>query len=205
MTTALKTRFREKKCKQCGEVFTPDRPLQSVCGFDCVIAMNRAKQEKRKAKAEAAAKAQSRRNQKALRASLKLRKARLKTKTDWARDAQTAFNRFVRVRDAGKPCISCDRLDGTDHQRHASHYRSVKAAKQLRFNLWNVHASCAQCNTSDSGNILEYRIRLIKKIGTERVEALESNQELAKCSIEELKRIKTIFSKRARYYEGRRK
>ena len=47
----------------------------------------------------------------------------------------------------------------------------------LRYHHDNIHLQCEPCNTAKSGNQLEYRIRLIKKIGVERVEWLEGNHE----------------------------
>jgi hypothetical protein len=124
-------------------------------------------------------------------------KKAIKSKADWMREAQDAFNGFIRVRDAGRPCISCDKPNDGYHQRHASHYRSVKACSALRFNTWNVHASCMQCNAILSGNLVEYRVRLTKKIGAGRVELLDNCNDIARYDIEYLKRVKRIFTKRA--------
>lgn len=51
------------------------------------------------------------------------------------------------------------------------------AMAALRYHHDNIHLQCEPCNTAKSGNQLEYRIRLIKKIGVERVEWLEGNHE----------------------------
>ena len=127
-------------------------------------------------------------------------KLRLKPKRQWMIEAQHAVNAFIRVRDNGKPCISCDKPDNGSHQRHASHYRSVGACSSLRFNTWNIHASCATCNSVLSGNLIEYRIRLVKKEGAERVEWLEGQNGIVRYDIEYLKRVKRIFKKRAAIY-----
>lgn len=49
-----------------------------------------------------------------------------------------------------------------------------------RFDPDNVHAQCIQCNHYLSGNLLEYRKRLIDKIGLERVEAVEQRAKMRK-------------------------
>ena len=36
-------------------------------------------------------------------------KERMKTRGEWTKDAQTAFNDFIRARDSGAPCVSCGR------------------------------------------------------------------------------------------------
>jgi hypothetical protein len=55
-----------------------------------------------------------------------------------------------------------------------------------------------------SGNLIEYRIRLVKSIGSERVEWLETNNELANTSHDYLRRVKKIFNKRARQANARK-
>lgn len=137
----------------------------------------------------------------------KVREARerLKTRSEWLREAQKEFNRYIRLRDKGKHCISCDKPDDGTHQRHASHYRSVGACSALRFNTFNVWASCAQCNSVKSGNLIEYRIRLRKLAGDDRVEWLESQNEPRRYSIDYLKRLRRVFKRRADILQKRLK
>ncbi|EDN0929345.1 hypothetical protein CW085_23575, partial [Salmonella enterica subsp. enterica serovar Senftenberg] len=86
----------------------------------------------------------------------------------------------------------------------ASHYRSRGAASHLKFNVFNVHSACTRCNRQLSGNAVEYRIRLIRRIGLERVERLESDNAPRRFDIPYLKRIKSIFTRKARALEKRR-
>ena len=180
---------KDKACRVCKKIFTPQYNSmgQICCSLPCALAHSRAKGE-----------VEARKQHSKL---VKKRRAAVKTPTKWASEAQAAFNGWIKLRDWGKPCCSCDRPHTLDHQRHASHYRTVKRAKQLRYNGWNVATSCAQCNTHDSGNIVEYRIRLVDRIGKERVEALERNNDLCTHNIEYYKRVKKIFSKRTRLYK----
>ena len=90
--------------------------------------------------------------------------------------AQTAFNAFIRARDSKEPCISCQRHHSG--QYHAGHFKTTGARSELRFNEDNCHKQCAPCNNHLSGNIEHYRPNLIKKIGRERVEALDVQQVL---------------------------
>jgi 5-methylcytosine-specific restriction endonuclease McrA len=129
-------------------------------------------------------------------AETKSRKDKIKTKTEWLTEAQAAVNAYVRIRDRGKPCVSCGKPDNGTHQRHASHYRSVGACSSLRFNLKNVYASCQQCNTSKSGNLLEYRIRLKARYGESLVEWLESQNEPKRYETDYLIRLRDVFRKR---------
>ena len=141
--------------------------------------------------------------EKAKRVELRQAKERIKPKSEHARELQTLVNKYVRLRDKGKPCISCDKLDDGSHQRHASHYRSVGACSSLRFNTLNIHASCAQCNSHKSGNILEYRIRLIRMFGEAFVDRLECAPKSQAYSLNWIGRAKTIFRKRCKTLERR--
>jgi len=121
-----------KKCKVCRTEFTPSKPLQCVCGLQCALSLATLA----KAKRERSQATQERRETKA-----KLEK--LKSRSDWAREAQAAFNRWVKLRDLGRPCISCQRHH--QGQIHAGHYLSRGARPELTFEPLNVHAQCARC------------------------------------------------------------
>lgn len=178
----LATAPRPKKCRSCGERFVPARPLQVVCPqFDCVVAHVNATKAKREAREH------------------RERKIRAKTRAQWLREAQASFNRFIRLRDAGRPCISC----GRHHQGqwHAGHYLSVGARPELRFEELNVHAQCAPCNNHLSGNIVLYRQGLIVRAGIGVVEWLEGAHEPKKYTIDELRQIKAEYTSKARELE----
>jgi hypothetical protein len=94
--------------------------------------------------------------------------------------AQNWCNKYIRLRDKGLPCISCDISDYdlrvSKLQWAAGHYMAIGAAPQLRFNEDNIHKQCNRnCNRGKHGNLIEYRKRLIIRIGLERVEALEND------------------------------
>ena len=164
----IKKSRRPKTCPICKGKFTPTRPIQPTCAaFSCMIGYIDSLKAKKQRK------------------EIKSGREKLKSKTDWLNDAQTVFNRWIRVRDIGLPCISCQRHHGG--QYHAGHYRTTKAAPALRFNELNVNKQCAPCNNNLSGNVLEYRINLIKKIGIDKVEWLESEHPPAKFTIEDAK------------------
>jgi len=131
-------------------------------------------------------------------------KATLKTRSDRMRDAQAAFNRYIRARDMGKPCICCGRSQGDIKHGgsvDAGHYRSRGSAPGLKFNLFNCHSQLAYCNRYLSGNAVGYRAGLIERIGLERVERLERDNSPRRFDAEYLDRVKRIFTKRAKLYE----
>ena len=83
--------------------------MQKVCSWQCAKAIGRVAVEKIEKQ------------------KIKLLKEKLKTRNEWLKEAQIAFNAFIRIRDIELPCISC----GRHHtgQYHAGHYRSVGSAK----------------------------------------------------------------------------
>lgn len=171
-----------KKCKVCKTKFEPRNSLQVACSMKCAL-------EAAKTKRQQEFKAETRR-----------RKQALKSRADWLKEAQAEFNRYIRIRDKGKPCVSCGKPDNGTHQRHASHFRSVGAASHLRFNVFNVHASCAQCNAIKSGNIVEYVVELPNRIGKNRTDWLMTANFEKRYSIDYAKRVKSIFRRKANLY-----
>ncbi|OWF84435.1 protein NinG [Yersinia entomophaga] len=125
------------------------------------------------------------------RKQLKVRRINAQPKTYWIKQAQQAVNAFVRARDSSLPCVSC----GTHlaAQWDAGHYRTTAAAPQFRFDPRQIHKQCSVCNQHKSGNIVPYRVELIKRIGIETVEAIENNHERSSYSIEELKSIRDYY------------
>lgn len=164
---------RLAKCKICREPYEKRSMAHVCCSQKCAaqhVANQRAKREK-KEKREA--------------------RERLKSRADWLREAQQAVNAYIRERDKDQPCISCGRYH--QGQWHAGHYRTVKAAPELRFDEDNIHKQCQPCNAHLSGNIVEYRPRLINKIGAERVARIEGHHEPVRWTIEDAKRIKAEY------------
>ncbi len=131
------------------------------------------------------------------------RKAALKPRQKWLAECQAIVNKIVRLRDADKPCCSCDRPASWDGQWHASHYRSVGAASAVRFNLWNIHKGCSICNNHLSGNIAAYTPRLIERIGQEKHEWLMSQNQLVRHDIPYLEKFKRVMGKRLKRMEQR--
>lgn len=179
------TLSRPAKCKVCKQPATMlvgrDLGRTWVCSEACgaTIALKRAAKEKARKDRESA---------KAQREA----KQRLKTLDDWLGEAQVAFNAYIRARDEGKPCISCGAMNPT--RWDAGHYRSVGAARHLRFNEDNCHRQCSRpCNKDRSGDHIRYRVGLVARIGLERVETLEKNNGIVRYTVEDARAIKTKY------------
>ncbi len=164
--------------------------MQSTCSIPCALAFVAARKEKAAARFAA--------EERRLTAQAR---ARLKTRSELAQEAQGAVNAYVRLRDAALPCVSC----GRHHtgQYHAGHYMSRGARPDLRFDLDNIHKQCAPCNEHLSGNIANYRIELVKRIGQEGVDRLEGPAKPDKLTREELIEMKTRFRAMARQLRAR--
>lgn len=120
----------------------------------------------------------------------------LKTRSDYMKEAQRFFNIWIRERDkaAGHPCISSGKpLDWSGNKVDAGHFRSVGSAPHLRFDERNVHAQSKHDNRFRSGNAIDYRLNLIKRIGLDAVEALEADQVPKHYTIDDLKAIKVKY------------
>lgn len=163
--------MKTRKCKYCKQPFEPSVFLQKNCFEPNCVAewINEVKQK----------------NWKKTKAKLKMD---LMTLQDHIKLAQQVFNKYINLRDSGLPCISCGKqISG---RVNASHYFNANNHWNVRFNEFNVHSSCITCNQYLSGNLIEYRKRLINKIGIEQLTLLELEaNKTRKFTIEELKEI----------------
>lgn len=178
--------MKQKKCRICKQPYIPVRPMQSTCNeFSCMVEYAdkaAAKSKQRRAIAEKREVAEKR--------------IQLKTAMDWTKDAQTAFNAFIRERDKDKPCICCGLplISGeVGGKFDCGHYRSVGSAPHLRFDERNAHGQRKQCNRWGAGRAVDYRIGLISRLGVDIVEAIEADQSPKKYTIDQLKQIVTTY------------
>jgi hypothetical protein len=133
-------KIKPKKCKVCKDIFTPTQPLQRVCTLKCAIEDGNKVKEKKWNKEK------------------KERKEALKTNSDYVRELQVIFNKYIRLRDKDKGCISCNKpLIG---KYDAGHFYSTGSYPELRFNEMNVHGQCVYCNQHQRGAIHNYTIGL---------------------------------------------
>lgn len=171
------TTVKPKTCRQCGTSFMPVRFAAKVCSPTCA----------RRYVAE---------TKKIEKATTKARKEAIKTYSQWKAETQKAVNEYVRYRDWGKPCISCQRPWDATFQ--AGHFRSRGAAPQLALDPRNIAGQCVQCNLHKHGNQAAFRLGLVEREGVAHVEALESENEPLKLSVDELRQLKVIHKGLAR-------
>ena len=172
------------RCKNCKEKFEPVRFNQKYC-FNkmCVDAWIQEAKVKdwKKTKAKM--------------------KNDLLTIQDYIKLAQQTFNKYIRLRDKGNVCISCQKIP---KKENAGHFYNANNHYNVRFDENNVHLQCEHCNTFLSGNLINYRENLLKKIGAEEFNVLEGKSKVTrKFTKEELKEIIETYKKKIKEYEGK--
>lgn len=175
--------MKTRKCKYCKNSFEPIAFLQKNC-FDpnCVTEWIQETKQKEWQKKKA-----------------KL-KADLMTVQDYIKLAQQVFNKFIRLRDAGQNCISCNKKP---LKENAGHFYNANNHWNVRFNELNVHLQCEHCNTYLHGNLIEYRENLINKIGITDYSILEAeSSKTRKFSIDELKDLITVYKAKIKNLEN---
>jgi hypothetical protein len=168
----------DKKCKECETIFTPYRTTDKLC-FVCTKtrqAINNLEKIKKVRK--------------------KALKDDLMTLQDWFKIAQTHFNKYIRLRDAGNLCISCKKKP---KKENAGHYFSAGTHTNVRFDEMNVHLQCEHCNTFLSGNLIEYGIHLENKIGADEFTMLRERAYITrKYTKDELKELAEYYKQKCK-------
>ena len=183
----LKAR-RRKKCKVCGDRFSPWNSLQVVCtNLKCAIEYGQRQAAKRRRRENRAD------------------KERVKPRNKVQAEAQAAFNAFIRLRDDNLPCISCDETKPPQRFGGAwdcGHYLTIGAHPELRFKETNAHRQCKSCNAgsgrfSRKGRTVhqDYREGLIMRIGLIGVAWLEDPHEAKHYSVDDLREIKAKYQR----------
>ena len=101
-----------------------------------------------------------------------------KSTKDLLRIATKHFNKFIRERDSHNhrgQCISSRNwMYVPSSNAHAGHFYSSGKYPRLRFNENNVHLQSKSDNYFGHGNLNDYRINLIEKIGITEVKKLDT-------------------------------
>ncbi|AUS00468.1 NinG protein [Vibrio phage 1.275.O._10N.286.54.E11] len=139
--------------------------------------------------------------QKIQRAETRKKKDALKPKSWYVKEAQKWFNKFIRLRDKYETCICCDKPHDSNIQWHAGHFLTTGARPEHRFDEDNCHKQTSRCNNFLSGNVAEYRKRLIDKIGLVRVEQLEQDHKQKNYTIDDLKEIIATYKAKCKELE----
>ena len=165
------------RCKNCKEQFEPVKFLQKYCfKSECVKVWVETENTKQWTKKKSQMKAD------------------LTTLSDYLKLTQQVVNKYIRVRDEGLNCISCDL---PPKKKNAGHYYSQGGHSAVRFDEDNIHLQCEHCNTFLSGNLLNYQIGIEKRIGGEKLMQLQAKaHDVKKWTKEELTELIEIYKKK---------
>lgn len=177
--------MKNKKCKNCGTLFQPNKPLQYVCNWHCATDYAKKLNDKKEAKEWKEKKA--------------IKKKELMTLQDWIKIAQSHFNTYIRLNDKilGNPCISCRKPLTSKYD--AGHYYNANNHWNLRFDERNVHSQCVECNQHKHGNLIEYRKQLEFYFGATWLNQLDKDSQITrKFTIDEVKQIAETYKKKCK-------
>jgi len=177
---------KAKKCKICRDEFLPRSQMQSVCSPMCAlkkVTADKARQEAKKAIAE----------RKLTREKL----LNLKPLKFWKKKAKTALHAYIRARDEGKECASCEtilrKLGRVGGDYDAGHFRSVGSAKHMEMVELNIWGQCKSCNDFGNGMFQAYEEKLVTRIGREAVDALKNDNEPRRYRKEDYQQIEAHY------------
>ena len=170
------------RCRNCKQKFEPKTFLQKYCTEEeCLRVFVADVKQKTWQKTRAKAKLD------------------LMTLSDYLKLAQQVFNKFIRLRDKGQVCISCQKKP---LKENAGHFYNANNHYNVRFDERNVNLQCEHCNTYLSGNLIEYQRNLIHKIGITDYSQLEAEaRKTRKFTKDELKEIIAIYKKKIKQIE----
>jgi len=168
---------KQRKCKYCGEKYTPKYLSTEPCvKYECRIKHL----EANTAKINKANKAKARDD--------------IKSYAQRLGEAKKVFQKWIRMRDKDKPCISCGSVSSTVWD--GGHYKKAEIYSGVIFHENNVHLQCGKCNRFLGGNELNYRDGLIAKIGEQAVielEKLADTTRMKRYTNEEFEQIKLKY------------
>ena len=177
----MKTNF-DKKCRDCSTVFVPYKSTDKFC-YVCTktkLALKNLEKIKKE--------------------KVKKQKEDLLTLQDYLKLAQQVFNKYIRLRDEGLVCISCQK---PPRKKNAGHFYSQGGHSNVRFDEMNCHLQCEHCNSFLSGNLIEYGNNLIKKIGEHEFELLRNRAyDVKKWSKDELKKLIDEYKLKIKEHES---
>jgi len=156
------SKIRRRKCVICGESFMPQfTSLQKACSMAHAIEYTKLR--------EAAKKAQLN--------NLRNEKIDLETLSKALDNTRIIVNKFIRMRDKGKNCISCGfPLKGV---YDAGHVFSVKQHSGIRFYEPNIFGQCMQCNRYNEGEHVKAKLNAKERLTVNEYDNLEKRAKIA--------------------------
>lgn len=192
--------IRPKTCKACRAKFTPARQMQIVCDAACGFIYGIAQRAKERQKAA-----------RVDRASTRAALEKLKTRSDWLREAKQEVQRFRRLEELalGSPCMSCQRtqaeVEGAEGWKpggawDGGHFLGKGARPELALEPLNIWLQCKSCNAGSSKYARKgytvnenFERNLVARIGQAAVDTLRADHRPRQYTIDDLKAIKAEY------------
>lgn len=202
----MKTRQRTCRNRLCRAKFTPPHPGAWTCSFPCARAVRDEmieRETKRAMRLVEQRRAEDARSERRKRAA---DRERVKTRSELRAEAITAFNAYIRFRDRGLPCITCQRPEWMVEQDpplrggvwDAGHFQGTGAAPEKRFFEDNVHRQCKACNKPGGHSRDEYERNLRARIGDKRVDKVLAPQGPQRYTAEAFRAIRDDYRRKLR-------
>lgn len=198
--------MRRTTCPQCRKKLGAGERIHPDC-VDAWADTQAAKAERAQAKAVKTAAKEDR-------AETKRRKEAGKPLRVLLAEAQTEFNRYVRLRDEGLPCVSCGEANPqqlSGGQWDAGHFLGRGAYPEKRFMEDNVWRQCKACNGGSAKNgalaltvTQRYEAELRNRIGQDRLDAVKAPLPVRKWGHDELREIRETYKAKAKALEKER-
>ncbi len=139
--------IKKKKCVSCGAMFRPFKTTQRACSGKCALSWSRKRKQEQQDRLD-----------------LFEREDKLaKSIKSAIESTRLVVHEYIRLRDEGKPCISCGCNWNDGFQ--AGHYYKAELFHTLKFHFLNIHGQCYRCNNFLEGNINMYSLYLPERIG----------------------------------------
>jgi len=181
-----------RKCKICREWFHPKFSNEWWCCPEHGYQYSQLLLAKKKQEAERRRREETQQEKR----HTKIRKLAVQPLSYFHKQAQSAFNEYIRTRDASEPCISCGRFH--EGKYDAGHYRTRGVSPATRYDETNCHKQCVPCNQHLSGNIENYTPNLIKKIGQAAFDRLMGPHPVKKWTREQLQELAAHYRQKTR-------
>lgn len=181
--------MKNKKCKNCLKMFTPERAMQSCCSFECSIewakkpkAQKQYKMEKKKELIE-----------------------KYPDKSLLRKKIQSLANKYGRLMDYQRylleGCITCGSKNG---KIDGGHFLPTSTYPTIRYFSKQIKCQCVRCNQYGGGMPLQYENKMRILYGDNFVNNLkQEHRKSANYSIEYMKKYIRVISKRIKKLELR--
>ncbi|WP_241569178.1 recombination protein NinG [Rosenbergiella collisarenosi] len=193
-----------RRCKICREWFNPRFPNEWWCSPEHGAEYGLLLREKEKIKKEQQRKKEAQQE----RRHLQIRKLELKPDSHFKKQAQQAFNTFIRTRDHDQPCISCGETNPPDlhgGQWDCGHFKTVGGFPELRFVEKNAYRQCKSCNAGSAKYgqkaatvSQQYEANLVRRFGQGLVDWLNGPHDMTRYRRDDFIRIRDHYRQKTR-------